>query len=116
MIGGVFGVSTVAAAALFALDKIPQLKPIKRQYPIAVPGAGVLSLIVVYCAFRPVLYFLLAVLIPIAGWIIHASMRSRGLKNKINNKAEQLGGQVYANSPMGIVLSTLGIEAKESDD
>lgn len=116
MFGGAFGIGTTAAVALFTLDKIPQLKTIKRQYPVAIYAAWGLALMVVYSTFRPIISFLLVVLIPIIFWILHASMRSRGIKNKINNKMEQLGASVYTNSPMGFLLIALGFEAKDYED
>lgn len=113
---GAFGIATTGAVGLFALDRIPQLVSIRAQYPIAVPAFAVLDLIVLYCTFRPILFFSVAILVPIGLWIVHAAVRSRGLKNKVNNKMEQLGAPIYANSPMGMVLSTLGLETKDFEE
>lgn len=107
---------TTVAAGLFTLDRIPQLTQIKRQYPASVFAAWGVDLLVVYSLFRPILFLLLIILVPVLFWILHASMRSRGLKNKINNKMEQIGASVYANSPMGYVLVMLGFEAKDYEE
>lgn len=111
-----FGTITTAGVVLFTLDKIPQLSSLKAQYPFAIYALAAFNLLVVYLTFRQILYLALAVLIPVAIWIIHASVRSRGLKNKISNKMEQIGASVYTNSPMGYVLSTLGFETKDFED
>lgn len=113
---GASGIVTTIAVALFSLDKIPQVSSLRTQYPMAMYGAWLLNLTVVYATFRPILFFALVVLVPIVFWIVHASMRSRGLKNKISNKMEQLGAQVYANTPMELVLNSLGIEAKDFEE
>lgn len=116
MFSGSLGIGTTVAVALFALDKIPQVSSLRAQYPIAVVGLAAFDLLVVYSTFRQILFFALAVLIPIALSIIHASVRSRGIKNKVSNKIEQISGQIYTNSPMGLVLSVLGLEAKDCDE
>lgn len=62
------------------------------------------------------MFFALVVLIPFLGWILHASVRGRGLKNKVNNKMEQMGAPVYTNTPMGIALVSLGLEARDFEE
>lgn len=113
---GAFGIATTGVVGLFALDRIPQLAPIRAQYPIAVPGLAIFDLIVLYFTFRPILFFALSVLVPVAISMIHAAVRSRGLKNKVSNKMEQLGAPVYADTPMGYVLSALGLETKDFEE
>lgn len=101
---------------MFARDRIPQLASIRARYPIAVPGLAILQLVVLYFTFRQILFFALSILIPIVLWIVHAAVRSRGLKNKVNNKLGQLGAPIYANTPMGYVLSALGLETKDFEE
>jgi hypothetical protein len=115
-LGGAFGVAVTVATALFAMNKIPQASDLRSKYPFAIYLAGAVDFMVVYAAFRPILYLALAVLVPVLLWVVHASLRSRGLKNKASNKIEQLGGQVYTNTPMGYLLSSLGFEAKDHDE
>lgn len=116
MFAGALGLATTGLVVLFILDRIPQLSSLRSQYPIAMFGLGALNLLVFYSTFRCILFFSLSLLVPILTWMVHASMRSRGIKNKINNKMEQIGGQVYTSTPMGIVLSALGMEAKDFDE
>lgn len=113
---GSFGVATTGAVVLFTLDRIPQLTSLRAQYPVAMFGLGALNLLVIYITLRPILFLALSLLIPIALWLIHAATRSRGIKNKISNKMEQIGAQVYTNTPMGYILSILGIEAKDFEE
>ena len=91
-------------------------KEIRSKYPFATYGAAAINVLIVYLTFRPILSFLLAVLVPIALSMLHASMRQRGIKNKVNNKMEQMGGEVYTSTPMGFVLMALGLEAKANED
>lgn len=96
---------------------VPQLSAISAENPgLVYWGDKLICGLIIMMTFRPMLYFLLAVLIPIAAWIIHASVRSRGLKNKISNKMEQIGAPIYTSTPMGYILSTLGLETKIIDD
>lgn len=116
ILAGAFGIVTTAATVLFGLDKIPQASQVRSKYPFAIYVAGAIDLIVLYSTFRPILFLALVVLVPFLLWIAHASTRSRGIKNKVSNKVEQLGGQVYSNTPMGIVLTTLGFEARDHEE
>jgi hypothetical protein len=113
---GALGISVTVATALFALNKIPQASDLRSKYPFAIYVAGAVDLMVLYAAIRPIMYLTLVVLVPVLLWIVHASLRSRGLKNKAINKIEQLGGQVYTNTPMGYLLSSLGFEARDLDE
>lgn len=116
LLAGAFGITITVAAVLFSLDRIPQLSTIKAKYPIAVAGVWIFDLMILYATFRPIMFFLLVVLVPFLLWIVHAATRSRGLKNKLNNKMDQLGAPVYGDTPMGYVLTLLGIETKDMDD
>lgn len=98
------------------MNKIPQASDLRSKYPFAIYVAGAVDLMVLYATFRPILCLALVVLVPVLLWIVHASLRSRGLKNKASNKIEQLGGQVYTNTPMGFLLSSLGFEARDHDE
>jgi hypothetical protein len=115
-LGGLFGVALTVATALFALNKIPQASDLRSKYPFAIYVAGAVDFIVLCMTFRQILFLTLAVLVPVLVCIVHASLRSRGLKNKASNKMEQLGGQVYTNTPMGYLLSSLGFEARDHDE
>lgn len=118
LFAGSIGIATSVSTALFSLDRFPHpmAREIRTKYPFATYGAAVVNLMVMYLSFRHVLFFALVVLVPIAFWILHASMRSRGIKNKVGNKLEQMGAQVYANTPMGLVLTTLGLEARDLEE
>lgn len=117
ILAGVFGIATTVATALFGLDKIPQASELRRKYPFAVYVAGAVDLMILYSSIRPIMFLLLVVLVPFLGWIAHASMRSRSIKNKVSNKVEQMtNGQVYSNTPMGFVLLSLGFEARDFEE
>lgn len=83
---------------------------------MAVYGALAVNLVILYATIRPVMFLTLVVLVPILFWILHASVRSRGLKNKVSNKMEQLGAPVYANTPMEYIVTALGLEAKDFEE
>lgn len=116
MVMGAVGISAGAIVVMFALNKNRQIQNLNAQYRWLLPALGIAKFLIFYLAFRPILFFSLAILIPIAICIAHASVRSRGLKNKISNKMEQIGAPVYVNTPMGFVLSTLGLETKDFEE
>lgn len=113
---GTFGIVTTGITVLFSLNKVPQLSSIRAQYPAAVFGLAAFDALIIYSTFRPILFFILALLVPIAVSIIHASVRSRNLKNKVSNKMEKIGAPVYANTPMEYILTTLGFDMKDIED
>lgn len=108
------GITTTGLVVLFAINKIPQASALREQYPVAVLGLAIFDAIVCYMSIRSITYFLLAILLPVLLSISHASVRSRGVANKIKNKMEQVGVSVYGNSPMGLLLSFAGIELKDN--
>jgi len=55
-----------------------------------------------------ILVFLAGVILPFIFMVIHASLRLRGIKNKVTNVAETLG--MGKKTPMGIFLDEFGIE------
>lgn len=116
MLCGGLGIGLSAMLVLFILDKVPQVSALKAQYPIAVFGLGALDLLVCYLLIKSIMFFLLSILLPILFWILHASVRSRGVSNKVKNKMEQMGLPVYDNTPMCMVLTTLGISVKDLTD
>lgn len=115
MFWGCLAIFTNVTTGLFLVDRLPYVKQPKLPTPAKIPLVG-LILWSTYACFRQILFVKLSILLPIAFWIIHASIRSRGIKNKLSNKMEQVGAQVYATSPMGYYLSKLGYETKDFDE
>lgn len=116
VITGSLGIITTGLVLLFALDKIPQASSLRAQYPVAVLGLAIFDAIVCYMSLRSISYVVMAVLIPVLFAIVHASVRSRGVSNKVKNKMEQVGVSVYGNSPMAIILGFVGIDPKDNLD
>lgn len=113
MVGGSFAIASGVLVVLLALDKIPQASALKAQYPVAVFGLGFIDLLISYMFFRAIMLFLLSIMLPILFWLLHASVRSRGVANKVKNKMEQMGVPVYDNTPMCLILTTLGFDVKD---
>lgn len=113
---GALGIGTSIFAIFFSLNKIPQLSSIKAQYPYASTFFAAFDALIVYSTLRPILFFMLALLVPVAVSIIHASVRSRNLKNKVSNKMEKIGAPVYANTPMEYILTSVGFDIKDIED
>lgn len=108
--------ATLSVVGLYILDRLPHLRQLRSQYPLSVYGAWAFGALVTYLSFRPLTHLTLVVLVPVLFWIMHAATRGRGIKNKINNKMEQLGAPVYKNTPMEHILNAFGIEARDFDE
>lgn len=75
-----------------------------------------ISLIIIVAAgyllvymFGAVIVFMFGIAFPLLLTMIHASLRMRGIKNKLTNKLETAG---LRRTPMGIILDGLGQEAE----
>jgi len=106
----VFGcLASALAIALFIYlaNQKPAVNAFKTDHPvmtiIGVFGLGYLFVYLFSCAT----VFLLATLFPMLLMFIHASLRLRNLKNKINEKIDALG---IKKTPMGLVLDFIGQE------
>ncbi|CAG2121103.1 unnamed protein product [Medioppia subpectinata] len=77
----------------------------KRSHPIIslclIFGGGS---VIVYL-FSSVLVFLIGILLPLFLVLLHASLRTRNLKNKITNTMETVG---ITKTPMGLLLDSFG--------
>lgn len=115
MFWGCIALATNVSTILFLIDRLPLVKPPTLPTPAKIPLAG-LVLWTSYACFRHILFVVLSVLVPVAFWIVHAAIRSRGFKNKVSNKMEQAGAQVYAQTLMGYFLAKLGYETKDYEE
>ncbi|XP_066471374.1 PRA1 family protein 2 [Tiliqua scincoides] len=117
LLGGYFRpVLTLLSGALIALifvgfvwaaeNKAP-VRRIRRNYPgtclFAVLGVAYFLV----SLFEGSAAFLFFIALPIALIVVHASLRLRNLKNKIENKMESIG---LKRTPMGLLLEALGQE------
>lgn len=115
MFWGCIAIATNLSTGLFLLDRLPIVETSTLPALAKIPFAG-LMLWTAYACFRHILFVALSVLLPVAFWIIHAAVRSRGIKNKISNKMDQVGAQVYAQTLMGFFLAKLGYETKDYEE
>ncbi|KAE8612548.1 hypothetical protein XENTR_v10012889 [Xenopus tropicalis] len=76
----------------------------KKQYPTAFILAILVSSYFIISLFGDVMVFVFGITLPMLLMFIHASLRLRNLKNKVENKMEGIG---LKKTPMGIVLEAL---------
>uniref|UniRef100_UPI00398E98CD PRA1 family protein 3-like n=1 Tax=Pristiophorus japonicus TaxID=55135 RepID=UPI00398E98CD len=79
----------------------------KRQYPTLFVSAILLTSYFFISIVGGVMVFLFGITLPMLLMFVHSSLRLRNLKNKIENKMEEIG---LKKSPMGIFLNALGQE------
>lgn len=98
-------VAMIIAVGVFsyANSQSPQFTQFKTNHPfislILIFGGGYL---IVYW-FESVIVFLFGILLPIVLTFLHASMRTRNIRNKITNKLEAVNG--LNKTPMGMLLN-----------
>lgn len=72
------------------------------------------ELVILYLAYNQVWYFILTVSVPLGFIMIHAAIRKRNTKNMVNNTLERVSGAIYENTPMELILKSIGIETTAS--
>jgi len=106
----VFGMLASAfAIALFIYfaNQKPALSAFRQNHPVlSVIGVFIASYLVVWL-FSSATVFLFATLFPVLLMFVHASLRQRNLKNKINEKLDAIG---IKKTPMGLALDFIGQE------
>nr|KAF6419903.1 ADP ribosylation factor like GTPase 6 interacting protein 5 [Molossus molossus] len=80
------------------------LRRMKKQYPTAFVMVVMVASYFLISMFGGVMVFVFGITFPLLLMFIHASLRLRNLKNKLENKMEGIG---LKRTPMGIVLDAL---------
>ncbi|XP_069039837.1 PRA1 family protein 2 [Lepisosteus oculatus] len=106
LLGGAV-VTLVFLGFVWAAENQSAVRRFRRNHPsvavMAIMGASYFLLSVL----GGVAVFLLGITLPILVVLIHASLRLRNLKNKLENKIESIG---LKRTPMGLLLEALGQE------
>ncbi|KAG8188382.1 hypothetical protein JTE90_019286 [Oedothorax gibbosus] len=112
MICGIMAMAAVFGLFCYVTNSKRSATKFKRDHPV-------LSLFVIFAGgyfvvymLGSVLVFLFGVMLPVALIFIHASLRLRGIRNKIANKIEIVG---LKKTPMGLFLEALGQETSILD-
>lgn len=104
---GLLSLATATAIFLYLKKNKPAVEAFETAHPVlTVIGVFIFTYFAVYL-MDAVSVFLMATLFPIVLIFIHASLRQRNLKNKLNDKMESIG---IKKTPMGVVLDFLGQE------
>ncbi|XP_056660382.1 PRA1 family protein 3 [Monodelphis domestica] len=80
------------------------LRRLKKQYPTTFVMAVMLASYFLISFFGGVMVFVFGITFPLLLMFIHASLRLRNIKNKLENKMEGIG---LKKTPMGIILDAL---------
>ncbi|XP_033827142.1 PRA1 family protein 2 [Periophthalmus magnuspinnatus] len=89
-----------------AENQIP-VRRFRRNHPTVCVFAILLLCCLLLAVMGSVAVFLLGIATPILLTLVHASVRLRSLKNKLENKLESIG---LKRTPMGLLLEALGQE------
>ncbi|KAK1877472.1 PRA1 family protein 3 [Dissostichus eleginoides] len=106
LVGGVV-VTVLFLGFVWAAENQAPIRRYRRNHP----SISVFAILLVSYLFISVLggvaVFLFGIAFPILMVLVHASVRLRSLKNKLENKLESIG---LKRTPMGILLEALGQE------
>lgn len=80
------------------------LRRMKKQYPTTFVIVIMLSSYFLISYLGDVMVFMFGITLPLLLMFIHASLRLRSIKNKLENKKEEMG---LKKTPMGIILDAL---------
>ncbi|XP_007529478.1 PRA1 family protein 2 [Erinaceus europaeus] len=100
-------VAVALGTLVWAAETRPFVRRCRRSHPAACLAAVLAFGFLVLWATGGTLTFLFAIAGPVLLILIHASLRLRNLKNKIENKIESIG---LKRTPMGLLLEALGQE------
>ncbi|XP_015788826.1 PRA1 family protein 3 [Tetranychus urticae] len=108
MMKGVFSAYLFTVIYLLVASKLPIITNFKERYAAASMAVLILCIGLVFYFFD--VYLLLwGILTPLVMILSHATFRARNLTNKITKHLESLG---FGTTPMGKVLTLLGIDIK----
>ncbi|KAM9779624.1 PRA1 family protein 2 [Neosynchiropus ocellatus] len=106
LVGGVV-VTLMFLGFIWAAENQAPVRRFRRNYPSACLAAILLASYMVLSVVGAVAVFLFGIFFPLLMVLIHASVRLRSLKNKLENKLESIG---LKRTPMGLLLEALGQE------
>jgi len=105
---GILTMGIVFGGLYYGAHTQAPVKTLKKNHPaIVMVGTFSVGYFLIYM-MGCILVFLAGVVLPFIFMIVHASLRLRGIKNKVTNVAETLG--MGKKTPMGIFLDEFGIE------
>ncbi|GAU92996.1 hypothetical protein RvY_04998-2 [Ramazzottius varieornatus] len=106
---GFIGTLCLMMAIVMGTSKHHAMRELRRSKMWAFVLAEAFLAYSMYSLLRPMAIFAFPFAISVACIFVHASLRTRNLKNRVVNKMEQLG---VKRSPMGILMGMTGYEVQ----
>ncbi|XP_037015206.2 PRA1 family protein 2 [Artibeus jamaicensis] len=100
-------VAVTLGVLVWAAESRAAVRRCRRSHPAACLAAVLAVGLLILWAVGGACTFLLSIAGPVLLILVHASLRLRNLKNKIENKIESIG---LKRTPMGLLLEALGQE------
>ncbi|XP_019959229.1 PRA1 family protein 2 [Paralichthys olivaceus] len=104
---GAVVVSLLFLGFVLAAENQAPIRRFRRNHPLICVLAVLVASYLFILVLGGVAVFLFGIAFPILMVLVHASMRLRSLKNKLENKLESIG---LKRTPMGLLLEALGQE------
>uniref|UniRef100_A0A3B3YD64 PRA1 family protein n=1 Tax=Poecilia mexicana TaxID=48701 RepID=A0A3B3YD64_9TELE len=109
MFVGMTVVTTLFLGFIWAAENKAPIRRFRRNHPLLAVLAILLASYLFISVLGGVAVFLFGIASPVLMVLVHASMRLRNLKNKLENKLESIG---LKRTPMGLLLEALGQDEK----
>uniref|UniRef100_A0A3Q1CSH6 PRA1 family protein n=1 Tax=Amphiprion ocellaris TaxID=80972 RepID=A0A3Q1CSH6_AMPOC len=103
-------VTSLFLGFVWAAENQAPIRRFRRNHPLICLLAILLASYLFISVLGGVAVFLFGIAFPVLMVLIHASVRLRSLKNKLENKLESIG---LKRTPMGLLLEALGQEQEE---
>ncbi|XP_036004505.1 PRA1 family protein 2 [Fundulus heteroclitus] len=104
---GMTVVTVLFLGFVWAAENKAPIRRFRRNHPLFTVLTILLASYLFILVLGGVAVFLLGIAFPVLMVLIHASLRLRNLKNKLENKLESIG---LKRTPMGLLLEALGQE------
>ncbi|XP_029015097.1 PRA1 family protein 2 [Betta splendens] len=104
---GAVVVTSLFLGFVWAAENQAPIRRFRRNHPSACLLAILLASYLFISVLGGVAVFLFGIAFPVLMILVHASVRLRSLKNKLENKLESIG---LKRTPMGLLLEALGQE------
>lgn len=108
LLTGIISATVIVLGVLFFLEHIPQARQIKQNHPSVVVIAGIVIIFVGYQALRTILVVIMATIIPIPLFLLHAATRCSD--NLVDESS--MGGDYFLRTPLGQIMQMIGINPR----
>jgi hypothetical protein len=103
----------VSLLLIIVITQVEMLREMQRKYPLLTVGFVILVTYLFLSLLGSVFVFMTSVLVPLLLTLLHASLRTRNIRNKLASQLDRVG---LRKTPMGFILDELGCAFEGFED